>query len=59
MTARVHILRSVLRLYPSWWQAQYGHDSRDLIEQLASEPRTTTSLVVDLVRGVLDARLSG
>lgn len=59
MTARVRILRGLLRLYPSWWQAQYGHDSRDLVEQLTSDPRATAALVVDLVRGVLDARLSG
>ena len=59
MNLRTRILHCALGLYPGWWRKRYGPDVRTLVQELASEPRSTAGIFVDLVRGAFDARLAG
>ncbi|GIG56144.1 hypothetical protein Lfu02_05160 [Longispora fulva] len=50
----------LIGLYPRWWRERYGADLALLLEDLpATGPVGRLLLCVDIVRGALDARLTG
>ncbi|WP_412543909.1 hypothetical protein R8Z50_15880 [Longispora sp. K20-0274] len=53
-------MRRLIGLYPKWWRERYGAELADLLDDLPVAGRLAgLSLVVDIVRGALDARLAG
>jgi len=48
----------LVRLYPRWWRERHGEEFTDLVAALAAE-RGRLRLAADIVRGALDAHLSG
>ncbi|MDQ3880576.1 MAG: hypothetical protein M3295_05850 [Chloroflexota bacterium] len=46
-------MRRLVRLYPAAWRARYGDEFAALLDEL----RPTLPLVLDVVRGAVDARL--
>ena len=53
------LLDVVLRLYPSWWRAQYGEEVRTVSRDLLADGRSAWRVVLNLVIGAVRARVSG
>lgn len=51
-------MNRLVRLYPRWWRERHGEEFTDLVAALAAE-RGRLPLAADVVRGALDAHLSG
>ena len=49
-------MKQLMRLYPAWWRDRYGREMSVLLDDLPRRRRA--AMVVDLVRGALDARLA-
>lgn len=49
-------MKHLLRLYPAWWRDRYGAEMAALLVDLPRRARA--AMIVDLVRGALDARFA-
>ena len=52
---RPAIVRLMVRLYPKSWRARYGDEFVAMLDDLAADGRSRWRLVIDAVRGALDA----
>src|SRR5580658_7408653 len=57
MTAARRAIRAALRLYPRWWRDRYGTDAEVTAAGLVGDGRPLVSVIVNLLRGAVDATL--